>query len=180
MLKIFRIRPCENNKSCSIFFHESNKIGLAIFWSFYDFLHVLQNPAKLQHYSRWNLSPRPLQKIREVQLIPSAVGGGGAGRIPASRPRSRPGKRWGVTVGSPRVDGWSELGWGGCRRGGSTAAGGGCRGGASSGEYGWQRAQITRLPAGKNPVGWGYGFVFVPTSTGAGLTLCSRVKLQWV
>jgi hypothetical protein len=37
---------------------------------------------------------------------PLAMGGGGAGQILASRPRSRPGKRWGTTVGSPRAWGW--------------------------------------------------------------------------
>jgi hypothetical protein len=35
-----------------------------------------------------------------------------------------------MTVGSPRVDEWSELGRRGYRRGGSTAAGGVCRGGS--------------------------------------------------
>jgi hypothetical protein len=50
--------------------------------------------------------------------------------IPTSRRRSRPGKRLGSTRSSPRVDGWSELGQRGCRRGGSTTAGGGCRGGS--------------------------------------------------
>jgi hypothetical protein len=37
--------------------------------------------------------------------------------IPASRRLSRPGKRLGSTRSSPRVDGWSELGRRGCRRG---------------------------------------------------------------
>jgi hypothetical protein len=52
--------------------------------------------------------------------------------IPESRRRSRPGKRWGSTRCSPRVDRWLELGRRGCPRGGSTAAGGGCCGSSGS------------------------------------------------
>jgi hypothetical protein len=122
MLKISRIGPCENNKSCRISFHESNKSGFAFFWIFYDFTRILQISTKVKHY-----------RIRAKQLSPSAVGGGGTGKIPVSRPRSRRGKRWGPTRCSPRVDGWSEWGRRGCRRGGSTAAGGGCLG-----DSGWR------------------------------------------
>jgi hypothetical protein len=46
MLKISRIRPCEYNKSCSIFHHEFNKVYFAIFCIFYEFLHILQVSAK--------------------------------------------------------------------------------------------------------------------------------------
>jgi hypothetical protein len=59
MLKVPRIRPSENNKSCSILYNESNKIGLAIFWIFYDFLHILQVSANLQHYRRCTFVPGP-------------------------------------------------------------------------------------------------------------------------
>jgi hypothetical protein len=46
MLKISRIRPCENNKSCSILHNKSNKIGFeisefsTIFYIFYKFLQI--------------------------------------------------------------------------------------------------------------------------------------------
>jgi hypothetical protein len=35
------------NKSCSTFYQESNKIGFAFFWIFYDFLHILQESANV-------------------------------------------------------------------------------------------------------------------------------------
>jgi hypothetical protein len=38
MLKISRIGPDENNKSGGNSLPESNKIGLAFFWIFYNFL----------------------------------------------------------------------------------------------------------------------------------------------
>jgi hypothetical protein len=99
-----------------------------IFYTFYKILQSCitiedgichRDPCKESRKCNW--VPRPWEAVR---LRP----------IPASRRRSRPGKQWGATVGSPRVDGWSELGRRGCRRGGSTAAGGGCRGGASADE----------------------------------------------
>jgi hypothetical protein len=95
-----------------------------IFYTFYKILQscntiedgiLHRNPCKESRLCNW--VPRPWEAAR---LRP----------IPASRRRSRPGKRWGVTVGSPRVDGWSELGRRGCRRGEPTAAGSGCRGGS--------------------------------------------------
>jgi hypothetical protein len=36
---------------------------------------------------------------------------------------------------------------------------------------GWQRAHFTRVPAGKNPIGCGFGCEFVPAGMGAGLIL---------
>jgi len=46
-----------------------------------------------------------------------------------------------------------------------------------SGAYAWQRVQITRVPAGKNPLGRGSGFGFVPTGTDAGLHLNPMGKI---
>ena len=43
--------------------------------------------------------------------------------------------------------------------------------------YAWQRVQITRVPAGKNPLGRGSGFGFVPTGTDAGLHLNPTGKI---
>jgi hypothetical protein len=74
-------------------------------------------------------------------MWPSAMGGGGAGRIPASQPRSRSGKRWGTTTCSPRAWEWPELGRRSCRSGRTATADGGSRGGSGSGEgraQGWQ------------------------------------------
>jgi hypothetical protein len=61
MLKISRIRPCEYNKSCSIFHHKSNKIKFAIFRNFYDFLHILQVPAKRSILLKFLFVPKPLE-----------------------------------------------------------------------------------------------------------------------
>jgi hypothetical protein len=129
MLKISRVRTCENNKSCSIFHHESYKTGFPFIQIFYDFLHILQVPTKMKHYRRWTLVSGPLQRIRTAQLGPSAMGGGGAGGILASRPRSRPGRRWGMTTCSPRVRGSPGFERGRLRRGRAAAAGGDTRGG---------------------------------------------------
>jgi hypothetical protein len=38
------------NKSCSTFHQESNKIGFAFVWFFYDFLRNLQVSAKAIYY----------------------------------------------------------------------------------------------------------------------------------
>jgi hypothetical protein len=70
------------------------------------------------------------RNIRGFAIRALAWGGGGAGRIPASRPRSRPGKRWSTTTCSPRAWGRPELGWRSCRSGRTAMAGGGGRGGS--------------------------------------------------
>jgi hypothetical protein len=58
------------------------------------------------------------------------MGGGGAGQISASRPRSRPGKRRGTTLGSPMARGWPELGRRTHRRGRAVGTDGGGHGGS--------------------------------------------------
>jgi hypothetical protein len=94
-----------------------------IFYTFYKILQscntiedgiLHRNPCKESRLCNW--VPRPWEAAR---LRP----------IPASRRRSRPGKRWGVTVGSPRVDGWSECERGSLRRWRAAAAGVGTRAG---------------------------------------------------
>jgi hypothetical protein len=70
-------------------------------------------------------------KSSGLAIRPLAMGGGGAGQIPASRPRSRPGKRRGTTVGSPRAWGWLELGRRTRRRGRAAGTDGGGRGGSA-------------------------------------------------
>jgi hypothetical protein len=88
-----------------------------------------------------------------------AWGGGGAGRIPASRPRSRPGKRWGMTTCSPRAWGWPELGRRSCRSGRTAMAGGGGRDGSvlatASARLGLQATRIgpTRSRGGSRRIG---------------------------
>jgi hypothetical protein len=54
----------KNNKSCRIFHLESNKIGFAFFWFFYDFLRILPISAYHKYYSSYNLSLRPLDFLQ--------------------------------------------------------------------------------------------------------------------
>jgi hypothetical protein len=114
------------------------------FYAFYKFLQkgftiadplYTDAPGKNQTVADRSLvrTKHPVRKLG-LAIESLAVGGGGLAGIRRLRRRSRLGKRRGVTVGSPRVDGWPRLGRRGCRRGESTAAGGGCRGGTSSGE----------------------------------------------
>jgi hypothetical protein len=46
MQKLTGISSGQNNKSCGLFHHESNKIGLTFFCFFCDFLRNLQETAK--------------------------------------------------------------------------------------------------------------------------------------
>jgi hypothetical protein len=50
----------KNNKSCSTFHQESNKIGFTFFWILYDFLWILQESAKHMYYLRFTFATRPL------------------------------------------------------------------------------------------------------------------------
>jgi hypothetical protein len=151
MLKISRIRTCENNKSCSIFNHKSNKIGFAIFRILYNFLHILQVSAKLHHYRRCTLAPRPSERFQSLQLGPRFAdkpfernrtsqlgpwprGTAGSSESRRLRPHSWAGSGSGSSRSSPRAYWWPWLGQGGRRRRSSTAAGGGGRGGVVSGE----------------------------------------------
>jgi hypothetical protein len=52
MQKLSGTSSVKNNKSCMIFYKESNKIGIAFFRFFYNFLQILQDSAKQQHYWR--------------------------------------------------------------------------------------------------------------------------------
>jgi hypothetical protein len=151
MLKTSRIWPCENNKSCSILHSKSKKVSFAIFWFFYDFLHILQVSANLQHYRRCTLAPRPSERSKTLQLGPRFVdnplernwtsqlgpwprGTAGSPEFRRLRPRSRAGSGSGSSRGSPRTYWWPGSGQGCRRRGSSTATGGGGRVGAVSGE----------------------------------------------
>jgi hypothetical protein len=46
MQKLSGIISGENNESCGIFHHNSNKIGFAFFWFFYELLRNLQESGK--------------------------------------------------------------------------------------------------------------------------------------
>jgi hypothetical protein len=80
------------------------------------------------------------------------MGGGGAGQIPASWPRSRPGKWRGTSVGSPRACGRPVLGRRSRRRGRTAETGGGGRGGAAPAMTRAQPEQQVALEGSKGSI----------------------------
>jgi hypothetical protein len=62
MQKLSGTSSGKNNKSCRIFYHESNKISLAFFLFFYDFLHNLQETAKRFYYLSYHFAGRPSKR----------------------------------------------------------------------------------------------------------------------
>jgi hypothetical protein len=152
MLKISITRTCENNKSCSIFHHESYKIGFAIFWIIDEFLRILQVSANLQHYWSYSFALRPLEvsadlrpcpyfaqnspnKSQTLQCRPRAPTGGGPAKFrrTAGRGRLGAGGDWPLAPRGP-IPG---LGCGGgAVEVGAPAASGGGRRGRCAGEVG--------------------------------------------
>jgi hypothetical protein len=55
-------------KSCSIFHNESNKIKIAFFCFFYNFLRIFKDSAKALYYLRIQLSRRPLELFSLLQI----------------------------------------------------------------------------------------------------------------
>jgi hypothetical protein len=148
MIQISRIRPCENNKSCSILHNKSNKICFEIFRIFYEFLRILQVSAQGSSLLKIQFAPKPLEKLNASQIYPwitvstlERIGtkqfgpwGRRVAGSPEFRRRARAGNDSGSSMCSPRIDWWSRLGQKRRRHESSTAAGGGTRGGAVSGE----------------------------------------------
>jgi hypothetical protein len=141
MLNIPRIRPCEYNKSCSILHHKSNKIEVAFFWIFYDFLRILQVSAKGQTLFKNRLSQRSLEVSADsqpypyfaqntleisqtLQCSPRTHGGGGLAGIRQLRRRPWPGKGRREARGSPHIGLRVWSGWRRCRQAGAPATGG--------------------------------------------------------
>jgi hypothetical protein len=116
MLKILRIQPCENNKSCIIFHRKSNKIGFAFFWFFYDFLRNLQESAKctslfkirfaagtLESFKLLHMclcfAKRPSGRFFTSQSGPWAAVSGGLAKFRRTAGRGRPGAGGGGALG---------------------------------------------------------------------------------
>jgi hypothetical protein len=70
MQKLTGISSGQNNKSCRIIHHESNKIGPAFLGFFCDFLRNLQESGKLQHYWRYTFARKPLERFGPLQCGP--------------------------------------------------------------------------------------------------------------
>jgi hypothetical protein len=72
MLKIFRIKPCENNKSCGISLHEPNKIDLAFFLNFLQFsrnflvlwTELQENLDRVLYNQALNLTRNTLERLK--------------------------------------------------------------------------------------------------------------------
>jgi hypothetical protein len=74
----------QNNKSCGIFHHKSNKIGFTFFWFFCDFLRNLQKSENHFYYWSSPFAVRTLERFLRLQCSPWA-------RAAAVRRRLRPG-----------------------------------------------------------------------------------------
>jgi hypothetical protein len=100
MQKLTGISSGQNNKSCGIFHHESNKISFAFLWCFYDFLQNLQETAKALLLLELPLCRKALGKISFLAMWPLVA------RPARLRPQSGEG-RWRGWMGT-RV---GVLGW---------------------------------------------------------------------
>jgi hypothetical protein len=67
MLKLKGISSGQNNKSCSIIHKGSNKIDLAFFWFFCDFLRNLQESANLFTYWSYLFAIKTLERFWGLQ-----------------------------------------------------------------------------------------------------------------
>jgi hypothetical protein len=126
--KLSRNSSCKNNKSCSTFRQESNKIRFAFFWIFYDFIWILQESVRHIYYLRCRFARKTLEVFDSLQIRPqfadrpsertevSQCGPRGGGRRERRnsgelRRRGRPGTGVGWSKGSLGLI--STRGWGG-------------------------------------------------------------------
>jgi hypothetical protein len=86
MQKLNGISSGQNNKSCGIFHHESNKIGFAFFLSFCDLLRNLQETGNHFYYWSSPFAVRTLERSLCLQCDPWARLAGAGEPIPASSP----------------------------------------------------------------------------------------------
>jgi hypothetical protein len=129
-------------KSCSVFHEESNKIGFAFFWFFYDVLQKLQDPTKLLYYLTNYFTCRPLELFKGSQIWPQftlttlernqSLQLGHWPWPPAATAKSR---QAGVAGGQGRGGGgaWAHLGARGCRSSSGGVADDGAR---------WRRSAV--------------------------------------
>jgi hypothetical protein len=120
MQKLIGIISGKNNKSCKILHHESNKIGFAFLWFFYDFLRNLQESATSQILFELPFAERPSERFAALQCGPWGRPAGAGCSIPASLPPGLAGEGQAGDLGGTMVRfvGWKEARNG--RLGGST------------------------------------------------------------
>jgi hypothetical protein len=92
MQKLKGISSGQNNKSCSIIHHESNKIGFTIFWFICDFLRNLQESGKRQHYWSYRFARKTLERTLCSQCGPWGGWPARVGQIPANLAGVWPGR----------------------------------------------------------------------------------------
>jgi hypothetical protein len=109
MPKILGNRSGKNNKSSGVFLLESNKIGFAFLWIFYNFLQILQDSAPSPRSRRDSFTNRPSTfayrpsgRKLDCNWVPDAMAGRGSS-IPVRGRIGSAGKGWRSGVGSPRV-----------------------------------------------------------------------------
>jgi hypothetical protein len=92
MQKLAGISSGQNNNSCGIFHHESNKIGFTFFLFFCDFLRNLQESGN--HFYYWS-SPFAVRTLEGIWVLQCSPWGGWPARVSQfrrARRRSRPGR----------------------------------------------------------------------------------------
>jgi hypothetical protein len=136
MLKISRIRACDNNKSCSILHKESSKFGFAFFLNFLQFSTHFTSFCKVATLLKMCFALRPSERSKTLQPGPRFVdkplernwtlqlGPWPRGTVgsPEFRRLAREGKGSGSSRSSPRTYWWPGLGQGCRRRESSTVA----------------------------------------------------------
>jgi hypothetical protein len=103
MQKLSGISSGQNNKSCSIIHHESNKIGLAFFCFFYDFLRNLQESANSLLLFQLRFCREALGKKFFFAMSPLGAASGGPAAIPSGDHRILAGGGWGSGLGTLRA-----------------------------------------------------------------------------
>jgi hypothetical protein len=71
MQKLTGISSGQNNKSCRIIHLESNQIGYAFFWFFFDYLRNLQESANPKYYLSCDFADRPLLLLDSYAEAPT-------------------------------------------------------------------------------------------------------------
>jgi hypothetical protein len=107
----------QNNKSCRIIHHESNKISLAFFRFFCDFLRNLKDSANLFNYWSYLFAIKTLERLLSLQCGPWGGRLERAAQFRRGRRGPWPGKGRGRVLGGLGAGFRARLGWGGGQQG---------------------------------------------------------------
>jgi hypothetical protein len=111
MQKLTRISSGQNNKSCSIIHHESNKIGFPFCRFFCDFLRNLQETGNQFNYWSSPFAKRPWKDFCVCNVVPRGAAGAAPVEFRRARRRTWPGKDGGGSRGALGFDlrGWTGV-----------------------------------------------------------------------